>query len=117
MKIVKLNESKEAQELETAERLQDSVAEELLESDDPTVRETDGGATTEVDVAMTSKDATAVPTTRKEAIKIRNALTDKLDQAFDDAKYALEEENFDANCNVLVTGLPGSSKTATIRNW
>ena len=89
----------------------------LVEEDDPTVRELDGGKTTEVDVTVTSDGADAQPATKKEALKIENALTRKLDRALDDALYALDEENFDANCNVLVRGLPGSSKTATIRNW
>lgn len=115
MKITKLIENFEDAATEVVEEA--AVETELLEDADDAIRETDGGATLEVDVAVTSLDDSATPTTTEEALKIKNALTDILDRALDDARYALEEENFDSNCNVLVTGLPGSSKTATIRNW
>ena len=115
MKIVRLNES--AEELENLDAALTEQATTLTEDEDPSVRETDGGATLEVDVAVTDTDETALPASEKDSLRIKNALTDVLDRAFEDAKYALEEDNLDANCNVLVTGLPGSSKTATIRNW
>lgn len=88
----------------------------LLEAEELPI-EDDGDSHVEADVKMTSKGEDAKPATRKEALTIDNALTRVLDRALDDALYALDEENYDANCNVLVTGLPGSSKTATIRNW
>lgn len=113
MKINRLYENKEkAVDEVTQDELVENVA--LHEDEDPTVRVSDGGATVEVDVKLTPEEE---PATRKEAIKIKNALTDVLDRAYGDAKYALDEDNLDANCNVLVVGLPGSSKTATIRNW
>ena len=125
MKITKLIENIEVAdeklqepELETAEAEQQlESVQALTEADDPTVREAPDGSSIEVDVTMTSMDDTAAPATKKESLKIKNALTDILDRALNDAQYALEEENFKANCNVLVSGLPGSSKTATIRNW
>jgi hypothetical protein len=112
MKIIKLTESIE-------ETLEPEVLEEaaLTEEEDLAVRETDGGAKVEVDVAVTDTDETALPASTKDSLRIQNALTDVLDRALEDARYALDEDNLDANCNVLVTGLPGSSKTATIRNW
>lgn len=86
--------------------------------DNPAIEVSDGGKTVEVDVAMTSKDpASASPAAKEDALNIKNALTEVLDLALSDAKSAIAEENYHANCNVLVTGLPGSSKTATIRNW
>ena len=75
------------------------------------------GETTTVDVAVTSKSGDARPATTADKLNIENALTQTLDRALDDARYALAEKNFKANCNVLVKGLPGSSKTATIYNW
>jgi len=88
------------------------------EGEDPAVEVSDSGKTVEVDVAMTSTDpASATPATKKDALNITNALTNTLDKALADAKDALAEENYDSNCNVLVVGLPGSSKTATINNW
>lgn len=113
MKIIKLMEEKTPM---TKEPLNEEII-SLKEEEEIGVVEKDGGATTEVDVAMTSTGDDARPARKKDALKIVNALTKKLDQALDDARYALEEENYDANCNILVTGLPGSSKTATIRNW
>lgn len=102
MKITRLNEAV------------DKKHSRIVESEDPTVRETDGGATIEADVKLTPSGE---PGTEKDALKVQNALTDILDRALDDARFALSEDNFDANCNVLITGLPGSSKTATVRNW
>lgn len=114
MKIKRLVENKE--NINDVEELAEATT-ALHEDDDPTVRVSGDGTETEVDVKMTSDAPTAAPATKKEAIKVKNALTDVLDRALDDARYALDEDNLDANCNVLVVGLPGSSKTATIRNW
>ena len=89
----------------------------LKEEDDPTVEVKDGGATTEVDIKVTDKTDEAEPVTKKEALKIKNVLTDVLDAALEDARASQGEDNSDANCNVLIKGLPGSSKTATVKNW
>ena len=84
---------------------------------DTAVEVSDGGATIDASVEMTDMSADAKPATKADALRIENALTRVLDRALADAEYALDEETYNANCNVLVTGLPGSSKTATIRNW
>lgn len=118
MKIKRLVEEKTKDtatddlELEAAEESK-LLMEDAVEAEDPTIRTT-GPGTTEVDVKLTPEGE---PATKKVFLKIKNVLTDVLDQALEDAEYALEEENYDANCNVLITGLPGSSKTATVRNW
>ena len=116
MKIKRLVEEKTKDtatddlELEAAEESK-LLMEDAVEAEDPTIRTT-GPGTTEVDVKLTPEGE---PATKKVFLKIKNVLTDVLDQALEDAEYALEEENYDANCNVLITGLPGSSKTATVR--
>ena len=112
MKITKLNECKTTDTV--TDDLNEQVTTPLTEDDSGDGVIKDDGAT--IEVAVDIKDD-GTPTTKTDSLKIKNALTDILDRALDDAKYALAEENFDANCNVLVEGLPGSSKTATIRNW
>lgn len=57
------------------------------------------------------------PATRADVIKVNNALTRTLDEALRVAREAVEDEEWHRNCNVLVTGLPGSSKTKTIEGW
>ena len=97
MKITKLIENIEVAdeklqepELETAEAEQQLASvQALTEADDPTVREAPDGSSIEVDVTMTSMDDTAAPATKKESLKIKNALTDILDRALNDAQYAL----------------------------
>ena len=83
---------------------------------DEDIEVSDGGATVEAPVKMTSDGDSAQPVNKKEALKIDNALT----RVLDDALFASRRDarrDIAGNNNVLVTGLPGSSKTATIMNW
>lgn len=105
MKIKKLNESliEETQIEETSVDTED-IAEGLITE----AEEIDGGA------VKFGDDGEPLP---KFEMKIKNKLTDLLDEALADAEDALDEGNYGANCNVLVTGLPGSSKTQTVKQW
>lgn len=49
--------------------------------------------------------------------KIENALTKELDEALFEAKKFIRTRQYNQNCNVLIEGLPGSSKTASINSW
>jgi hypothetical protein len=105
MKIKKLNESliKETQIEETSVDTEDITEGLITEAE-----EVDGGA------VKFGDDGEPLP---KFEMKIKNKLTDLLDEALADAEEALDEGNYGANCNVLVTGLPGSSKTQTVKQW
>lgn len=91
----------------------------LVEADDIEVK--DGGKEVTADIKVTKEEGAKgiafKPATKKDALIIENTLTRALDRSLDDALYAIEEGNLNSNCNILVEGLPGSSKTATIKNW
>lgn len=70
----------------------------------------------EIDGGVVKVDDAGEPLPKFE-MRIKNKLTDLLDEALADAEEALEDERYNANCNVLITGLPGSSKTQTVKQW
>lgn len=70
----------------------------------------------EIDGGVVKVDDSGEPLPKFE-MRIKNKLTDLLDEALADAEEALEDERYNANCNVLITGLPGSSKTQTVKQW
>lgn len=64
---------------------------------------------------LNANTALVVPTEAAPLV-IKNRLTRDLDKALKAAKY-LGSEHISEVANVLVSGLPGSSKTASVYNW
>lgn len=66
--------------------------------------------------AEVKKTASEIDTKAFVALGVENELTEVLDEALDLA-LALRHQKRDSNCNILITGLPGSSKSAIVKEW
>jgi len=121
MKIKRLQEDIEAADINTS----DSVAEIADEIEDSTDGEVSAEAATdaaaeikEVGQAIQAEEAIFLPDEEGDtgAIETKNVITDLLDRALE---YALEQQQLGQHSmgNVLISGLPGSGKTAIVENW
>lgn len=58
----------------------------------------------------------AVVITASSSLGIKNVITDALDKAYKNAKR-YQRRGQKPDCNILISGLPGSSKTASVYEW
>lgn len=111
MKIV--NNAKLQESLLECNKQEKTIQEEVIKEDaeENEVKEIGGTTivTDEKDISGKSKDPEI-------ALVVENALTKQLDEALAVALEA-KEDGDDYNANVLVKGLPGSSKTKTVEGW
>ena len=120
----KLTEAEDVSEIDPSESQQE-IASDLQDnieaaSGGETVISQKGSEDVANELKQDSKELNApkvaVIPTKAAPLKMKNRLTDVLDDALEAALY-FRQENISEVANVLVCGLPGSSKTASIYNW
>lgn len=104
---------------DSADEIADKLADEVEEASDGelTLKDADAAAEEIKDVGEDVGAKTAVIVPRPDSpIATKNRLTDALDDAFKASKN-FRSLHINEVPNVLISGLPGSSKTASVYNW
>lgn len=117
MKITRLVEDVETVDVDSSV---DEIADDVLDAGDMSEAEAEEIAAEikEVGDAVNAEEAVYIDNynEKTDALDTKNVMTDVLDRALE---YALKQQKLGQHSmgNVLISGLPGSGKTAIVENW
>lgn len=122
MKIKRLHENVEEVDIDTTTDSVADIADDIVDATDGEMSADEASEVAaeikEVGQAVQAEEAIFLPLEAGEtdALETRNVITDLLDRALE---YALEQQKLGQHSmgNVLISGLPGSGKTAIVENW
>lgn len=122
MKIKRLHENVEEVDINTTTDSVADIADDIVDATDGEMSADEASEVAaeikEVGQAVQAEEAIFLPLDAGEtdAIETKNVITDLLDDAL---AYALEQQKLKQHSmgNVLISGLPGSGKTAIVENW
>ena len=122
MKIKRLHEDIEEIEVDVASDSVSEIADDIVDATDgemsPEAAADAAAEIKEVGQAINAEEAVWLPPEEGDtgAINTKNVITDLLDEALE---YALSQQGLEQHSmgNVLISGLPGSGKTAIVENW
>ena len=100
--------------MENMQRITEATTPAELAAEAPSGKTT-ADSTEETKVSVTVDPETGKGATEEDTLAIKNTLTDILDDALATA-FRMRRRGWHYNTNVLINGLPGSSKTKTIEN-
>lgn len=122
MKINKLHENVEEVDINTTSDSVEDIADDIIDATDGSMSEEEASEVAaeikEVGETVQAEEAIFLPAEAGEvdAIETKNVITDLLDRALE---YAIKQQKLGQHSmgNVLISGLPGSGKTAIVENW